>query len=161
MTTGSKNKEEEFVERHILVAVDGSENARRAVQFVGDFFGCYPGFRVTLFHGILEPGSGYFENDKKKKEWLDQRRAEAEALLDKYSRLLIDSGFVPEKIERRIEAGRENSVADLIIKEQENCSCCTIVMGRRGISKKEEIIYGSTSNKILHSASHCAVMVVE
>ena len=32
------------VERHIMIAVDTSDNARRAVLFVGDFFGCYEGF---------------------------------------------------------------------------------------------------------------------
>jgi len=39
--------------------------------------------------------------------------------------------------------------------------CCTIVIGRRGISKKEEFIFGSTSNKIIHEAKKCAVLVIE
>ena len=41
-----------MVERHIMIAVDSSDNARRAVLFVGDFFGCYKGFQVTLLHII-------------------------------------------------------------------------------------------------------------
>jgi len=39
--------------------------------------------------------------------------------------------------------------------------CCTVVIGRRGLSKKEEFIFGSTSNRILHEANNCAVMVIE
>jgi nucleotide-binding universal stress UspA family protein len=47
-------------ERHLLVAVDGSENSRRAVSFVADFLGGYSGFRVTLLHIVLGPAAGRF-----------------------------------------------------------------------------------------------------
>jgi nucleotide-binding universal stress UspA family protein len=53
------------------------------------------------------------------------------------------------------------SVADCIIDVQQRLRCCTIVMGRRGISKKEEFLFGSTSNKIMHSGKNCAVWVIE
>jgi nucleotide-binding universal stress UspA family protein len=39
--------------------------------------------------------------------------------------------------------------------------CGTVVIGRRGISRKEEFIFGSTSNKILHTARDCSVWVIE
>ncbi|MFP3983181.1 MAG: universal stress protein [Desulfurivibrionaceae bacterium] len=161
MTNQTAGQTEEIVERHILVAVDRSENAKRAVQFVGDFFGCYPGFRVTLLHAVLEPDAGYFADEQARREWMHQRQTEGETLLAEYRQLLIDSGFKPDKIDKEIATGRGSSVADIIIREQECLSCCAIVIGRRGISKKEEFIFGSTSNKILHSTSHCAVMVIE
>jgi nucleotide-binding universal stress UspA family protein len=53
------------------------------------------------------------------------------------------------------------SIADAILEEQYKLKSCIIVVGRRGISHKEEFIFGSTSNKILHHAQHCAVMVIE
>jgi nucleotide-binding universal stress UspA family protein len=36
-----------------------------------------------------------------------------------------------------------------------------VVVGRRGLTHNEEFLFGSTSSKILHHATHCAVMVVE
>ena len=52
-------------------------------------------------------------------------------------------------------------MASCIIRELEELKCCTVVIGRRGISKKEEFIFGSTSSRILHDAKNCAVMVIE
>lgn len=150
-----------MVERHILIAVDSSDNARRAVLFVGDFFGCYEGFQVTLLHIILEPEATFFRNNEERKKWLASQRAEAQKVMKGYKNILTDAGFPEDKINVRIDSMRAPSVADCIIKEQEEMKCCTIVIGRRGISKKEEFIFGSTSNKIIHEARKCAVLVIE
>lgn len=150
-----------MVERHILIAVDSSDNARRAVLFVGDFFGCYEGFQVTLLHIILEPEATFFRNNEERKKWLAGQRQEAQEVMKVYKNILTDAGFPEDKINVRIDSMRASSVADCIIKEQEEMKCCTIVIGRRGISKKEEFIFGSTSNKIIHEARKCAVLVIE
>ena len=150
-----------MVERHIMVAVDGSDNAKRAVLFVGDFFGCYKGFQITLLHIILEPEATFFANNDERRKWLADRRGEAQEIMDGYRNILLDAGFPEDKVNIRIDTMRAPSVADCIIKEQEEMKCCTIVIGRRGISKKEEFIFGSTSNRIIHEAKKCAVLVIE
>jgi nucleotide-binding universal stress UspA family protein len=149
------------VERHIMIAVDTSDNARRAVLFVGDFFGCYEGFQVTLLHIILEPEATFFHDNDERQKWLADRLAEANKIMEEYKHILIDAGFPQDKVNVRIDTMRGTSIADCIIKEQEEMKCCTIVIGRRGISKKEEFIFGSTSNKIIHEAKKCAVLVIE
>jgi len=150
-----------MVERHILIAVDSSDNARRAVLFVGDFFGCYEGFQVTLLHIILEPEATFFPNNDERTKWLATQREEARKVMGEYKNILTDAGFPEDKINVRIDSMRAPSVADCIIKEQEEMKCCTIVIGRRGISKKEEFIFGSTSNRVIHDARKCAVLVIE
>jgi nucleotide-binding universal stress UspA family protein len=150
-----------MVERHIMVAVDGSDNAKRAVLFVGDFFGCYSGFQVTLLHIILEPEKTFFRDNEERQKWLSEQLSEARAMMEAYKHILVDAGFPEDKVDVRIEMRRAPSVADCIIKEQEELKCCTIVIGRRGISKKEEFIFGSTSNRIIHEAKKCAVLVIE
>jgi len=150
-----------MVERHILIAVDSSDNARRAVLFVGDFFGCYEGFQVTLLHIILEPEATFFRNNNERTKWLASQREEAQKVMEEYENILTDAGFTEDKINVRIDSMRAPSVADCIIKEQEEMKCCTIVIGRRGISKKEEFIFGSTSNRVIHEARKCAVLVIE
>ena len=150
-----------MVERHIMVAVDSSDNARRAVLFVGDFFGCYSGFLITLLHVILEPEATFFANNDERKKWLADQRQKAQKVMEEYRHILLDAGFPDDKVNVRIDTMRAPSVADCIIKEQEEMKCCTIVIGRRGISKKEEFIFGSTSNRIIHEAKKCAVLVIE
>lgn len=148
-------------ERHILLAVDGSENARRAVLYVGDFLGGNRGFRVTLLNIIPEPPADYFGSEKDRREWADKQRTESLSMLEQYRTLLVQSGFPESRVEVRLDIRFCPSLADRILEEQKKLRCCTVVMGRRGISKKEEFIFGSTSNKILHSAKNCAVWVIE
>jgi nucleotide-binding universal stress UspA family protein len=81
--------------------------------------------------------------------------------MEEYRHILVDAGFTEERITVRIEPMQAPSVADCIIREQEEMKCCTIVIGRRGISKKEEFIFGSTSSRIIHEAKKCAVLVIE
>lgn len=150
-----------MVERHIMIAVDASDNARRAVLFVGDFFGCYEGFQVTLLHIILEPESTFFSSEDARQKWLAEQQEAARKVMAEYRHILLDAGFAEDKVNVRIDTMKESSVADCIIKEQEEMKCCTIVIGRRGISKKEEFIFGSTSNRIIHEAKKCAVLVIE
>lgn len=150
-----------IVERHLLVAVDASDNARRAVLFVGDFFGCYAGISVTLLNIILEPEATFFANEKERVSWQESKLAEAKATVAQYRAILLDAGFPEEKLHERIEIRQSRSVADCIIEEQNKLRCCSVVIGRRGITKKEEFIFGSTSSKILHEARNCAVMVIE
>jgi nucleotide-binding universal stress UspA family protein len=161
MGNGAQCNLDELVERQIMIAVDGSANAKRAVQFVGDFFGCYPRINVFLVNIILEPAAGYFENETKHQEWIARQQAEATRFLDDYKRLLVDSGFAADKVQVRLRCKQAPAIADCILEEQDQLRCCTIVIGRRGLSKKEEFIFGSTSNKILHEANNCAVMVIE
>lgn len=150
-----------MVERHIMIAVDSSDNARRAVLFVGDFFGCYEGFQVTLLHIILEPDATFFRNNDERQKWLTEQREQARKVMEEYRHILVDAGFPDNKVNVRIETMRAPSVADCIIKEQNELNCCTIVIGRRGITKKEEFIFGSTSNRIIHEAKKCAVLIIE
>ncbi len=150
-----------MVERHIMIAVDSSDNARRAVLFVGDFFGCYEGFQVTLLHIILEPEATFFCDNDERQKWVTDQREESTKIMEEYKPILVDAGFPEDKINVRIDTMRAPSVADCIIKEQDEMKCCTIVIGRRGISKKEEFIFGSTSNRIIHEARKCAVLVIE
>jgi nucleotide-binding universal stress UspA family protein len=161
MTTLRSTEGDGLKERHLLVAVDGSENSRRAVSFVADFFGGYPGFRVTLLHIILEPAAGHFGSEAEHRAWVEEREQQARDALDSYCRLLAEGGVPEGQVDVLIEAVQASSIADAILGVQEWLQGCTIVVGRRGLSKREEFLLGSTSNKILHGAKGCAVMVIE
>jgi len=45
--------------------------------------------------------------------------------------------------------------------EQDETQYSTIVVGRQGLSRSEEFLFGSISSKIVNHASNCTVWVVE
>jgi nucleotide-binding universal stress UspA family protein len=148
-------------ERHVLVALDESENAKRALLYTADFLGGSPGFRVTLLSIIPDPSEDYFADSTERDSWIGEQTSRAEETLKRYRDILIQAGFTDDKVSIRIETGNCPSIADCILDIQKKLNCCTIVVGRRGISKKEEFIFGSTSNRLLHSGKNCAVWVIE
>src|SRR5208337_672044 len=147
--------------RNIMIAVDESENAKRALLYVADFLGGIPGFWVSILSVIPGPPVDYFKTDEERSEWINRKKTEAATLLDDYRRILVQSGFGENNIEQLAEINSCPSVADCILNERQRLNCDTLVIGRRGISKKEEFLFGSTSSKIVHSARNCAVWVIE
>jgi len=148
-------------ERHLLVAVDESDNSRRAVMYLADFFSDYKDVFITLLTIIPEPSEDYFPSEAERQEWLTEKKQTMQKALENYREILLGAGFRNEQIESRLSLRQCISIGDAILEEQEKLRCCIVVVGRRGISHNEEFIFGSTSNRILHHARNCAVMVVE
>jgi nucleotide-binding universal stress UspA family protein len=162
LETNSMENSDALKDRHVLIALDESENAKRALLYAADILGSVPGFRATLLRIIPEPSEDYFDTDNDRKKWIDDKRSRATERLENYREILIQSGFGKDKVEVLIDVIRNcPSVAECILDKQKKLGCRTVVVGRRGISKKEEFIFGSTSSKILHDGKNCAVWVIE
>lgn len=148
-------------ERHLLIAVDESDNSRRAVMYVADFFTGNQDIFITLLSIIPEPAEDFFATEEKRRQWLTEKEAAMRTTLNGYKEILLGAELKDSQIETRLTIRPCTSIGDAILEEQEKLRCCIVVMGRRGISHNEEFVFGSTSSKILHHAKHCAVMVVE
>jgi nucleotide-binding universal stress UspA family protein len=147
--------------RNILIAVDESENAGRAVTYVRDLLAGLSGYHITLITIIPQPSEDYFVSESERTEWLKDKNASARSILEANRKLLIDAGFRDEDVKEVLVIKECTSIAECILAEQEKLACGTVVVGRRGISKREEFFFGSTSSKILHIARDCAVWVIE
>ncbi|MEW6513922.1 MAG: universal stress protein [Pseudomonadota bacterium] len=147
--------------RHLLVAVDESDNARRTVAYVADLFGGISDACVTLLSIIQEPSEDFFPTAAEAAAWLREREATLRAALAAYRELLSQGGFAADRVASRVVVRACPSIAGAILDERAKLGCRIVVVGRRGVSRNEEFIFGSTSSKILHEATDCAVLVVE
>jgi nucleotide-binding universal stress UspA family protein len=156
------------MEKKILIAIDDSENAMRAVEFTAKSF--TSDHRITLFSVILDtpaicdlnsPGlTPYFMSQKaafceledQKKDLLSQAMREAKEIL-------LKAGFEEDNISVKIE-GKKKGVARGIIDEA-NSGYDLIVLGRRGLSGIKEFLLGSISQKVLQSAKGVSILVVD
>jgi nucleotide-binding universal stress UspA family protein len=148
-------------DRHFLIAVDESESSKRAVLYVADIVGGFPGFRVTLLSIIPEPEDDFYDSEEEKVAWTKEKVEAANRILENYRQVLIHAGFPPEKVRIRSCVGEERSFAEAILDTRCDLSCCTVVVGRHHKSKAEEFLLGSTSTRLVREAKNCAVWVVE
>lgn len=147
--------------RNILIAVDASENAKRAVLYVKDLLAGLPGFHVTIATIIPRPPEDYFITEEEKNTWIENQNKTAQRILEDCRQIFIQADFREEDVASHLVMKECTSLAECILDEQRSLSCGTVVIGRRGISRKEEFMFGSTSSKILHTAKDCSVWVIE
>ena len=149
------------VNRNILIAVDASENSRRAVQYVAGILGGMKGFKVCVLHVIREPEEDEFPGEAEKEKWYDAHRKHVDRMLEEYLGMLTEAGFAPEEVSTRSTLRYCPSMAECILAERDLLKYATLVVGRKGISHKEEFLFGSISGKIVRVARNCTVWVVE
>jgi nucleotide-binding universal stress UspA family protein len=158
--TKAENEEKVF-NKSIIIAVDESNNARRAVSYVGQLLGGLVGFKVSILHVIPEPEEDYFPTSTEKEKWFTQYEKKIDGILKDYRQLLIKKGFAPENVSIRSTVRYCPSIAKCILLEHDETGYSTIVVGRQGLSRSEEFLFGSISSKIVNHARKCAVWVVE
>jgi len=152
---------EKVFNKNILIAVDESENVHRAVSYVGQLLGGLPGFKVTVLHVVPEPEDDYFPTAAQKEEWLSKYVQKIEVLLEACRQTLIGKGFDPKDVNVRSTLRYCPSTAECILSERAETQYSTIVVGRQGLSRSEEFLFGSVSSKIVNHARNCTVWVVE
>lgn len=131
---------------NIVLAYDGSEGARRALELLGGLVRA--GDRVTAV-GVAEgiPLFGYAGTlpSPEQEQERDSRLAEAEESLTAQG--------IAVSLEPRVG---DPATAILDVAEREEAGL--IVLGTRGLGIAERWLIGSVSDKVLHHA-HCSVLV--
>jgi nucleotide-binding universal stress UspA family protein len=146
--------------KNIMVAMDRSEGAMRAVDFVGELMGGYD-FKVSLLHVIregeqLKSGPPYKPLPKEEVQTEEQKM---QAVFDEAKRRLIDHGFKSDHVTSKVITGA-HSPPRTIVQEAEQGGYSPIVIGRRGLSKFQEFFMGSVSNQVIQLGVEQAVWVV-
>ena len=154
-------EKEKIFNKNILIAVDESDNARRAVSYVGQLLGGLPGFKVKILHVVPEPETDYFPASTQREEWITQYILRTDALLEDYRQILIKEGFDKKNVTVRSPVRYCPSMAACILSERDQTEYSTIVIGRQGLSRNEEFLFGSISSKVVTHACNCTVWVVE
>ena len=150
------------MEPKVLVAIDLSENSLKAVEYVGKMLSCHKEVHITLLHIVKEPSQDIMPDPEERQSHVQKSRDKALAVMEKVARQLIAQNIPEKHVHLRIQICRKQvSVADLILTEQKRGEYETIVVGRRGVSKREEFLFGSVSNSVMREAKGCAVWVVE
>ncbi|MDA8169313.1 MAG: universal stress protein [Nitrospiraceae bacterium] len=149
------------MDKKILIAVDDSENSRAALLYVAGLLGGFPGFRAIILSVVAVPEEGYFHSPEERRLWLDEKTSAISRMLERYREILIQAGFPEAKVKTELAVASGVPVSSVILEKQEQFDACTLVVGRRGISKSEEFLFGSVSSRLIHQAGRCAVWVIE
>ncbi len=128
----------------VLIAMDDSEGSLAAVEYAGHMID--KGQKVTLFN-VLTTEHGIETAKKEMEDFLAQVKGH-----------LQDMGM--NDIEIKI-ATKEKGVAEDILEEVERGEYGSIIVGKRGISRARQLLFGSVSSYIVQHAEDCGVWVID
>lgn len=148
------------LDENILIALDSSENAMRAVEYVATTLGGFD-FNITLLNVIR--GVRYFQPEFPDlflpKVQMEAAEKEISSVFDKAKRCLTDAGFKSNQITTKIISDAY-SRSEAIVQEARAGDYGTIVLGRRGLSRVKEFFMGRVSKKVIQTIRNRAVWVV-
>ena len=121
--------------KNILIAVDASENARRAVSYVSRFLSGISGFKVLILHVICQPEEDYFPTAADKDQWLDDHKERVATMLEKYRQRLIAEGFAPADVTVRFTLRYCPSLAECILAERHRRNAAPLWWAGRGFQE--------------------------
>lgn len=144
--------------KRVLVAVDGSENSLRALEFALDLQKMCREVQITALYvgpsiyGLFpESGLSSWIRQKDLDKEIEDR---AQKISEKIDQVAVRYGASVEKAIARGDAGAA------ISKFAEEGEYDLVVVGTRGYGEVKSILIGSVSHKVLHLCS-CPVVVVK
>jgi nucleotide-binding universal stress UspA family protein len=155
------------MEKKILVAVDGSTYSNNTVHYLGRLFGAREDVKIHLLTIVSEA------NLPPGREWMDQlelanclsragqkRLLAAKSYMKTASTKFADLGVAPERVTSEIRLVRQ-SVSEDIISEARTGLFDALVIGRRGLTKLEEMVMGSISETILGKCHAVPIWIID
>jgi len=161
----------EAIMAKILVALDSSSGAWRAVEYVAKSYGGTPGVQVTLLHILsgLPPAfwdDGHVLQDEEREvrqrlvaSWRQDQENKWQNLVDQAHQHLCTAGLAKEAVTNKFKP-KNYDVAEDIIAEVERGGFDTLVLGRRGLGKAKALLLGSVTRKVVDRAKGFAVTIV-
>jgi nucleotide-binding universal stress UspA family protein len=155
--------EGQVTSNRVLIAIDNSENAIRAVDHAG-FMLSGTDSHVTLFHTMRHlrrfvPLEVLEEAPELEELWKSKAGQEIEPYMKKAKEILLKAGLSENQISTRVAEGSRSAASD-ILEEARLKGYGTIVLGRRGLSGVKEFFMGSVTSKVLQDAAGLAVWIV-
>ena len=149
--------------RKVLIAMDGSDSALRAVEHAG-FILAGTDCSITLFHSkrklerflpkeLLE-GAAELEE-----LWKNAAATDIAPTLERAQKLLLERGVASDRVSTKIIEGSRSAAAD-ILKAARKGEFGTIVMGRKGVTADKDSNLGSITRKVVQDFTDMAVWVV-
>ncbi len=148
----------------MLLAVDGSENSRKAVEYASAF-AAGNGAEVTLCHVerrlLSEAATPAMEKtaEKIERELHERMKPKVQEMFETYRSILMDAGVAPDKIATVYRTGSYSRASELL-ETARSGRFDTIVLGRRGISAVREFFMGRVTSKVVHGANDLSVWIV-
>ncbi len=145
--------------KKILIAVDQSETSIKALNYTADIISNLPDAELCLLYIYPEPPPNYYSRGGSLSDYQQEKTAAAEVIFQN-SMDFLEKYKLQKKVITQSKMADHITISQAILEVQAEGQFGTVVVGKRGVSKAEEFLFGSISNGIVHHCSDFTVWVV-
>ncbi len=144
----------------ILVAVNDSDDAMLAVQYVGEIAKIADEISINLVYVFPDPPPDYYHKGGSLAAYKEIMLAQGNMVIEQAKKMLRKYHVNEENIRTDIRLTEGKTISQVILEVQKERECSTLVVGKRGISKNEEFLFGSISNTLARESKGFTTWVV-
>ncbi|MEJ2642941.1 MAG: universal stress protein [Desulfosarcinaceae bacterium] len=153
--------------RKLLVALDGSEQAMAAVEYVAAVFP-REHIRIDLFHvseqlsdlfADMEANPLYKTKTSRLRQWITDQQHKTHHYLESARESLLTAGFPEEQVTTRIQPKKLGVVRDIVKTSYDAYSA--VIVGRSGLSRlKDRLLLKNVAFQLVGKVHHLPLVVV-
>lgn len=144
----------------ILIAVNDSDDALRAVQYVGQVAKVADSTSLYLLYVYPDPPPDYYSKGGTLDAYKEIMQDQAGSAIKLAIKNLNKVGVSENQISTSIQLADGKTISQVILDALKEYQCNTLVVGKRGISKNEEFLFGSISNTIARKTKGFATWII-
>ena len=144
----------------ILIGVDKTKTAMHAVRYVGTIIRSLKPPKITLLYVYPEPPPNFYQKGGLLPDYEKEKKAVAEDVFSESRAILSECKIDPDNIDTITQMASGETISQTILDVQQEGDYGTVVVGKRGVSRAEEFLFGSISNALVHSSGDFTVWVV-
>lgn len=153
--------------KKVLMAVDGSENAQNAMLYAAGLLKRFPECHYTLVHVtpifplyLMDQTQSHSHFNEIVKLVMNQHHVRSKAILEASRELLVNMGIKSENIDTISHTRVKGKVKD-IIEMGQSLQADAIVAGYRGWDRKKYTVMGSNCAKLIENSAQTPVWIVD
>lgn len=144
----------------ILIAVNDSDDALRAIQYVGQIAKVVDTASVYLLFVYPDPPPDYYSKGGTLYAYKAIMQDQAGNAVKLAVKNLKKIGVSEDRITSSIQLADGKTISQAILDALQEFECSTLVVGKRGISKNEEFLFGSISNTLARKTKGFATWII-
>jgi len=154
------------MERKILAAIDGSDQAMDAVRYIGRMFPV-GNTEVVLLNIFIEVPESFLDLSMEPafrsritsiSMWSNQMRINIENSMSEAKKILKDAGFPSKSVKTKIQTKNIGIARDILKESRKGYSL--VVAGRTGLSHIKDVIMGNISTKLIGRIPEIPVAII-
>ncbi len=144
----------------LLIAVDETDTSIHALGYVAQVVSGMKEMTIHLLHIYPEPPPDFYMKGGTLSTYQENQDAKAKRVFENAMEILKKAGINEERISSENRFAEGKTISEELLAARSEGDFGTVVVGKRGVSRAEEFLFGSISNALAQHSVNFSTWIV-